>query len=270
VIRAMVNQLRVYLLLLVCPSLVSLCAGCSGKPSPSSMERSLTERLGSCGDVVALENFKKLNGRDVDDRHYTAEVSYDLVLKRGINVPGNVIPADLKGAAACAFNLFMLTPVGDSFHDRTGVYPAGTRLHIGADDLNYEKTEKGWLPAYLSLGDLNLGQVTATETTEAKRKEAASDMAAKRKDASSAMAEMHEALDRYYLDNGSYPTTSQGLQALASRPSADGKRWGGPYIQGIPNDPWGHAYLYRSDGNTYALKSLGLDGIESADDIKGD
>jgi hypothetical protein len=143
ILRTMLNQLTVYLFLLVNLSLVScFFVGCSGKPSPTSMQRTLTERLGECRNVIAVENFKKLNGRDVDDRHYTAEVSYDLVLKQEANIQGN--PADAKGAAACAYAWF---PSAVVFHGRTGVYPAGSR-HQMVDDLEYENTEKGWLPTY--------------------------------------------------------------------------------------------------------------------------
>jgi general secretion pathway protein G len=41
----------------------------------------------------------------------------------------------------------------------------------------------------------------------------------------------------------------------------------GGYIERLPRDPWGHPYFYQSDGNSYVLKSLGPDGVESADDI---
>ncbi len=80
------------------------------------------------------------------------------------------------------------------------------------------------------------------------------------------IAELQEALRRYYLDNGSYPTTDQGLEALV-----------GDYIMGGPSkidpgmvfprpapsrprpplDPWRHPYSYESDGQSYVLKSFG-------------
>jgi len=73
------------------------------------------------------------------------------------------------------------------------------------------------------------------------------------------------ALDRYYLDNGSYPTTDQGLQALVTSPST-GKvpvdYPDGGYIEKIPSDPWNNPYVYQSDGNSYVLKSYGADGVE--------
>ncbi len=84
---------------------------------------------------------------------------------------------------------------------------------------------------------------------------------AKRTKAMADIAELKTALDRYYIDNGSYPNGDQGLQALVSPP---GGQAGDPegYVKRIPNDPWGHAYVYQSDGNTYTLKSLGADGAE--------
>lgn len=71
-------------------------------------------------------------------------------------------------------------------------------------------------------------------------------------------------LDLYKLDAGSYPTTDQGLQALAERPSG-AEAWNGPYVNGskVPVDPWNHAYVYRSpstrSGHDYDLCSLGPD-----------
>jgi general secretion pathway protein G len=80
-------------------------------------------------------------------------------------------------------------------------------------------------------------------------------------------------LDRYYLDNGSYPTTDQGLQALISPPSngrVPANYESGGYLQSIPKDPWGTAYFYQSDGNSYVLKSFGADGAEGGEGKNAD
>lgn len=74
-------------------------------------------------------------------------------------------------------------------------------------------------------------------------------------------------LDLYRLDNGRYPTTEQGLDALWERPS-DGpppSNWRGPYSRKpIPADPWGNPYLYRYPGvenqASYDLVSYAADG----------
>ena len=95
---------------------------------------------------------------------------------------------------------------------------------------------------------------------------------AKRTKAQADIQELKQALDRYYLDNGSYPTTDQGLQALVAPPTGGrlpSNYEQGGYIEKLPNDPWGNQYFYQSDGNTYALKSFGPDGVQSADDIDG-
>ena len=70
-------------------------------------------------------------------------------------------------------------------------------------------------------------------------------------------------LDLFYLDAGRYPTTSEGLVALTQRPGGI-DAWNGPYLRTglVPNDPWGHAYVYRSPGEhgAYDIISFGSDG----------
>jgi general secretion pathway protein G len=73
------------------------------------------------------------------------------------------------------------------------------------------------------------------------------------------------ALDLYYLDMGRYPGGSDGLAALVARPG-NAQEWNGPYLKGgvVPNDPWGHPYVYRSpvEHAPYEIISLGADGQE--------
>jgi general secretion pathway protein G len=73
------------------------------------------------------------------------------------------------------------------------------------------------------------------------------------------------ALDLYFLDQGRYPTTSEGLTALVQR-SGNSRTWNGPYLKGsiVPADPWGQPYLYRSPGEhgPYDVVSYGSDGQE--------
>ena len=72
-------------------------------------------------------------------------------------------------------------------------------------------------------------------------------------------------LDLFYLDNGRYPTTSEGLDALVERPTGV-EVWNGPYIKGgkVPSDPWGHPYQYHSpvENAPYEIVSYGSDGRE--------
>ena len=93
---------------------------------------------------------------------------------------------------------------------------------------------------------------------------------AKRTKAKADIAELKTALSDYYRDNGYYPTTNQGLRALVTRPTTGIVPlvyFSGGYIESLPRDPWGNPYFYQSDGNSYVLKSLGPDGVQSTDDI---
>ena len=97
---------------------------------------------------------------------------------------------------------------------------------------------------------------------------------AKRTKAMADIAQLKTALDRYYIDNGGYPTTDQGLQALVTRPSSGripANYEDGGYIQRVPLDPWGNPYAYQcQDGNTYLLKSFGADGAEGGEGKNAD
>ena len=78
------------------------------------------------------------------------------------------------------------------------------------------------------------------------------------------------ALKLYELDNGVFPTTEEGLDALLTAP-ASAKNWKGSYLEKKPIDPWGNLYQYKSPGThrtqDYDLYSLGRDGVESGDDV---
>lgn len=72
------------------------------------------------------------------------------------------------------------------------------------------------------------------------------------------------ALDMYRLEVGNYPTSSQGLKALAYKPP-DTRGWNGPYLKrgDVPLDPWNNEYQYKSPGSNnypYDLLSMGADG----------
>ena len=72
-----------------------------------------------------------------------------------------------------------------------------------------------------------------------------------------------QALKLYRLDNQRYPTSDQGLQALVTRPSTEPvpPNWK-PYLEKLPNDPWGRPYQYLNPGvkGEIDVMSLGADG----------
>ena len=83
------------------------------------------------------------------------------------------------------------------------------------------------------------------------------------------------ALELYRLDNRTYPTTAQGLQALAVRPTAppEPRNWvAGGYLTAVPVDPWGNDYIYVSPGANggFDLMSLGADGAPGGEGVAAD
>lgn len=82
-------------------------------------------------------------------------------------------------------------------------------------------------------------------------------------------ANIATALKLYELDNGNFPNTGEGLDALLNA-SSSASNWNGPYLEKKPIDPWGREYKYKSPGEhrvDYDLYSLGKDGTEGTDDV---
>ena len=74
---------------------------------------------------------------------------------------------------------------------------------------------------------------------------------------------INTALELYYMENGAYPSSEEGLRALVEAPS-DAPRWNGPYLKQTQalTDPWGHPYqyVYPNEAGQYAVYSLGSKG----------
>ena len=82
-------------------------------------------------------------------------------------------------------------------------------------------------------------------------------------------------LDMYKLDNGTYPSTQQGLEALVKKPSGNpqAKNWNkDAYLKKLPVDPWGNPYQFLSPGSKgkIDLYSFGADGKEGGSDYDTD
>ena len=85
------------------------------------------------------------------------------------------------------------------------------------------------------------------------------------------------ALKTYYLDNGFYPTTDQGLEALVMEPNTDplpGKWRKGGYLEKgkIPKDPWSNDYIYLSPGlhGDFDIIAYGQDHVEGGEEWDAD
>ena len=85
------------------------------------------------------------------------------------------------------------------------------------------------------------------------------------------------ALSLYKLDNGNYPDTEQGLQALVEKPETGnlaGKWHKGGYLEKgkVPLDPWGNEFVYLSPGmhGDYDIISYAADGVPGGEDENQD
>jgi general secretion pathway protein G len=88
------------------------------------------------------------------------------------------------------------------------------------------------------------------------------------------IGDLSKAVEKFKADNGRYPETSEGLEALLVAPAGLEGTWKGPYIEGgkVPCDAWGRDFLYRFPGEAKAtdfdIISAGADGVPgTADDI---
>ena len=88
---------------------------------------------------------------------------------------------------------------------------------------------------------------------------------------------LETALKLYKLDNGAYPDTEQGLQALVEMPETGmiPKNWRkGGYLEKnrVPVDPWGNDFVYLSPGvhGDYDITSYGADGVPGGEDKNKD
>ncbi len=85
--------------------------------------------------------------------------------------------------------------------------------------------------------------------------------------------ELEGALQLFSFDNGRYPTTMEGLDALIQNPG-NLPSWRGPYLgkAELPKDPWGRPYVYRCPGQhgDFDLLSYGPDGVEGGEGENAD
>lgn len=82
-----------------------------------------------------------------------------------------------------------------------------------------------------------------------------------------AISELGKALDTYYTDCGSYPSSLESLMSDSDNCS----NWGPePYVKKIPKDPWGNDFIYEPDGSSYEVVSLGQGGQEGGEGYEKD
>ncbi len=90
---------------------------------------------------------------------------------------------------------------------------------------------------------------------------------AKRDLVCSQMGSIGQALKMFKLDNGMYPETEEGLEALLTNPDADKypNYSTNPYLEKLPKDSWKTPFVYVQDGSKFELISLGADRREGGE-----
>ena len=81
------------------------------------------------------------------------------------------------------------------------------------------------------------------------------------------------ALEYYRLDNGFYPSSDQGLEALVAEPSGfpEPKNWSREgYLGTVPEDPWGEPYLYFNEDRSVDVYTFGADRQEGGEGVDAD
>jgi general secretion pathway protein G len=82
-----------------------------------------------------------------------------------------------------------------------------------------------------------------------------------------------QALKLYKLDNQRFPSAEQGLNALLVKPTTEPLpgNWK-PYLDKMPNDPWGRPYQYMNPGikGEVDVLSFGADGQSGGEGINAD
>jgi len=85
--------------------------------------------------------------------------------------------------------------------------------------------------------------------------------------------EVGKALEFYRLDNGFYPSTDQGLEALVTEPTGfpEPRKWNPEgYLKSVPEDPWGEPYLYYNEDRSIEVYSFGADRQEGGEGVDAD
>ncbi len=86
------------------------------------------------------------------------------------------------------------------------------------------------------------------------------------------MGKIVQQLDLYKFNNGSYPTSEEGLNGLVERPNSARKWPDGGYLPKVPLDAWNNDYVYISPGveGPFDLLSMGSDGVEGGEGSDAD
>jgi len=86
------------------------------------------------------------------------------------------------------------------------------------------------------------------------------------------MNDLGKRLDMFKLDNGTYPETEEGFEALLSNPDPDKypNYRATPYLKKLPKDSWKTPFIYINKGSEFELISFAADRKEGGEDSNRD
>lgn len=122
---------------------MALClVGCGNKPSDSEIKNQVVGNLLSDGgkDMFAVENFKKTNGFERDEKTYIADVEYELVFKKGLREVAQQLKQESQGSLFGDMGVGVAVMALQMEH---GDFKAGHRVSK-AEKIIFIKTENGW------------------------------------------------------------------------------------------------------------------------------
>ena len=105
--------------------LVLFICACSGKPDENFIKKTIKSSFADCGTDVVLENFKKINGRDIDSNNYEVKIEYDLVLKKDLAIPYSNFFDAFDNNTNCIVSTFH--PISTN---TVAFYGSGYRLYV--------------------------------------------------------------------------------------------------------------------------------------------
>lgn len=86
------------------------------------------------------------------------------------------------------------------------------------------------------------------------------------------MNDLKKRFDMFNLDNGTYPDTEEGFEALLSNPDADKypNYREKPYLKELPKDSWKTPFIYIKKGSDIEIISFGADRKEGGEESNKD
>ena len=86
------------------------------------------------------------------------------------------------------------------------------------------------------------------------------------------MNDLKKRFDMFKLDNGNYPETEEGFEALLSNPDADKypNYRAKPYLKKLPKDSWKTPFVYIREGSDFELISFAADRKEGGEESDKD